>query len=315
MLAVTLAAELLLMNGIGIFIRRSGAVKKEFASQLTNMLMSFVLPCMIFRSVSTAVDFSLEALQQCAVVAVSAAVVVLLSLGIGQLFYKLAHSSGSGRILRYSLAFCHFSFMGIPVIEALFGDVGTFYYAFFLLPVRIAYYGLSQKLMTPAGQSDRKSGVWKQVRSAVLNPCLIAVVLGLIFWIADWRLPTVLDYCVKSMGTICSPLALLLCGLVIADYDFKSILRLKYLWTPLLRTVVMPAIFFALFRPFLSMGLEKSIFQIIVIYCALPTSSLLPVYAIQYDSDPENQLSAAAASVLSVLISAVTIPIWFLIIR
>ena len=42
-----------------------------------------------------------------------------------------------------------------------------------------------------------------------------------------------------------------------------------------------------------------------------PTSSLLPIYAVRYDPNPENQLNAAAASMLSVLISVVTIPIWY----
>ena len=314
MLAVTLAAELLLMNGIGILIRKTGAVKENFASQLTNMLMNFLLPCLIFRSVSTAVDFSVDTLKQCAVVVVIAAAVVLLSLGIGQLAFKLASGGGAGRILRYSLAFCHFSFMGIPVMEALFGDVGTFYYAFFLLPVRIAYYGLSQGLMTPAEMKEEKKSVWKQVRAAVLNPCLIAVVLGLVFWIAGWEIPTVLDYCIKSLSSITSPLALLLCGIIIADYDFKRIFRLKYLWTPLLRTVIMPLLFFLLTRPLMATGVDRIIVQMVVVYCALPTSSLLPAYAVQYDPDPDNQLNAAAASVLSVLLSAVTVPIWFMII-
>ena len=168
--------------------------------------------------------------------------------------------------------------------------------------------------MTPPGSAKEKKSIWKQVRSAVLNPCLIAVALGLVFWIGNWQLPEVLNYCVKCMSSICSPLALLLCGLIIADYDFKSLLRLKYLWTPLLRTVAMPALFYALFRPLLAVGLEKIIFQMVVVYCALPTSSLLPAYAVQYDPDPENQLNAAAASVWSVLLSAVTIPIWFLIV-
>lgn len=32
MIAITLAIELLLMNGIGIFIRKSGMVNKDFSS-------------------------------------------------------------------------------------------------------------------------------------------------------------------------------------------------------------------------------------------------------------------------------------------
>ena len=131
MIAVTLAIELLLMNAIGIFIRKSGIANKDFSSRLTNLILKFCIPCLIFNSVSNAAEFSFNMLANCGLVILLAAVVMLLSLGIGQLFFALSRKSGAGRILRYGLTFCHFSFMGIPVIEALFGEMGTFYYVSF----------------------------------------------------------------------------------------------------------------------------------------------------------------------------------------
>lgn len=308
MVAVTLALELLLMNIIGIFIRKSGVVDKSFSTQLTNVLMKFCIPCLIFYSISNAVEFSMEALSNCGIVILLGAVGAFLSLAIGQLFYILGHKTGFARIMRYSLTFCHFSFMGIPVMSALFGDMGTFYYAFFLIPVRICYYSLSESLMTPGGKAGGKG-----IKSILLNPQLIAVAVGMVFWIMGWKLPTAINYCVKSLNTICSPMALLLCGMVIAEYDFRQLIRPAYLKIPVLRTIMMPIIFFIITRVFLMLGVEPMLCQMLVIYTAFPTASLLPVYALKYDPDPENQLNAAGASIISVLISAVTVPIWYMI--
>lgn len=312
MAAVTLAVELLLMNCIGIFIYKSGVANSDFVSRLTNFVMKFCIPCLIFNSISSATAFSIEALANCAVVVVLGAAAILLSLGLGQIGCLLTGGNGVGRILRYGLTFCHFSFMGIPMIEALLGEMGTFYYSFFLLPVRVAYYALSEPLMTPKELRGGKMNLKKTLHDTVLNPCMIAVAAGVVFWIAGWHLPTAVNYCVKTMSAISSPLALLLCGMIIAQYDFRQLLRPKYLFVPLLRAVLMPAVFFTAARLLRRMGVDGLICDMLVIYSALPVGSLLPVYAVRYDPDPENHLTAAAASMISVLLSAVTLPVCYM---
>jgi predicted permease len=59
-------------------------------------------------------------------------------------------------------------------------------------------------------------------------------------------------------------------------------------------------------------GVDSLLCNMFVVYGALPTASLLPVYAVKYDPDPENQLHAAGVSMISVFLSAITVPIWYL---
>lgn len=312
MIAITLAIELLLMNGIGIFIRKSGMVNKDFSSRLTNVVLNICVPCLIFHSINNAAEFSAEALKNCVVILVLGVVVIALPLALGQLIYLKMGKSGAGRNIRYGVTFCHFSFMGIPVIAELFGDLGIFYYTFFLVPVRIGYYSLSEYLMTPPGAGGAKPATGAVLKKALLSPQLIAVIVAIFFWVGGWQLPETIGYCVKSLSSICSPLALLLCGMIVAEYDLKTFLRPRYLRLPLLRTVAMPAVFFLFSRLLLAMGVEPLLCQILVIYTAFPVASLLPVYSIRYDPDPNNHKDAAGACILSVLLSAVTIPIWYI---
>ena len=62
-------------------------------------------------------------------------------------------------------------------------------------------------------------------------------------------------------------------------------------------------------------GADPIIADMIVIYAALPTASLLPAYALQYDPDPENQFTAAGTCVISTLFSTVSIPLWHLLLQ
>lgn len=308
MIAVTLAAELLLMNLIGFFILKLKIVKESFISQLTNLIMKVCVPCLIFSSVSSTSEFSLETLSNCALVICMAAITVLLSLLIGQICFLLAGRSGFGRVLRYSLTFTQFSFMGLPVIEAFLGQMGTFYYTFFLLPIRIMYYTFSEPLMTPPELRSRKRSLPQAIRSNLLTPASISMILGLLFWVCGWRLPTILNYCVTSLRSLCTPLALILCGMLLARSDLKQTLRAKLLLVPLLRTICMPALFMLISLLLNRFNVNSLICSIAVLYSALPVAALLPVYTIQYDPDRTNQLYAVGASTLSLLCSIVTIP-------
>ena len=102
--------------------------------------------------------------------------------------------------------------------------------------------------------------------------------------------------------------------MVVAEHDVRSLLKRKYLRLPLIKTVAVPAVFFLCSRLLLAAGVEPVLCQILVIYSALPVASLLPVYSVKYDPDPANHLDAAGASILSVLLSAVTIPVWYMLI-
>ena len=356
MIAVTLALELLLMTMVGFFARKRGIVNETFAGQLTSFVMRIILPMLIFHSIRGSVEFTAEALRDCGIAVAAGFLVMLFSLGTGQLLWKMTGKGGDGRIIRYAAAFTHFSFMGIPVVEALFGGTGTMYYAFFITPVRIFYYALSEPLMTPPVEKteadsdsadvpaapqetesdaaevsaapqeteaaakdiragEQKSSAGKQLlKKTLTNPALIAVALGILFWVTGWKIPAVPDYVIRQCAAMSSPLGLILCGLTLGNYDLKALFTFDNLKIPFIRLVVLPAAALAVVMPVTRLcGLNPMLGQIIIIYMALPAASLLPAYAMRYDPDEKNHFLAAGASVLSTLFSLATLPVWYMV--
>ena len=312
MIAVTLALELLLMTMVGFFARKRGIVHETFAGQLTNFVMRITLPMLIFHSVRSSVEFTPEALRDCGVAVIAGFFVMAVSLGIGQLLWMVTGKGGYGRILRYAVTFTHFSFMGIPVVEALFGSVGTMYYAFFITPVRIFYYALSEPLMTPPELKKEAPSSSAFIKKTLTNPALIAIALGILFWVTGWKIPEVSNYVIKQCASLCSPLGLILCGLTMGNHDLRAMFTIDNLKIPLLRLIVLPALAMAAVLPLVRAGLLTSLLgQIIVIFMALPAASLLPAYAMRYDPEEKNHFLAAGASVLSTLFSLLTLPIWY----
>lgn len=307
MIAVTLALQLLLMTCVGIFTAKIKLVSSNFASQLTSFLMKVAIPCLIYVSI-TAKPFSLEALKSCSFALIAGFITIPLCLLIGHIVFLLTGKSGFGRVVRYALTFSHFSFMGIPVVDALFGATGNLYYVMFLVPVRIFYYSLTPRLF---GVPEKAEKTWKDRLSFLLNPCLIAVVIGLIAWVTGFQFPDIIQYCIKGLNSICSPLGLVLCGLVIGSYDLKKLLNIRYLRGPVMKTVLLPLIFFGLTRIPMAFGVDPILCNMIVIYSALPCASLTAAYAVQYEPDPEIHFEAAGIVFFATLMSAITVPIWF----
>ena len=313
MIAISLAAELLLMTAIGIFIRKINLVQDTFTSQVSAFLMNVALPCLVFTSM-TAMAFSMELLANCGIVLLLSVVVCGIQFLLGQLVYRLTGKSGSGRLMRYGMLMPHFSFMGIPVVNALFGDLGNMYYAIFLIPVRIIYYGASKTLLQApqAGDAPQKSGsIWK----SILSPALVVIPIALLFWVTGWKLPGPVMNCVSSLSKICSSLALILCGTALGRHEFKKLGRLRYWKLPLVRTIVMPAIFILLTRVLSLFGIDELIGQMIVVYTALPIASLMATFVMQYDPDPEMQFEAAGNTMIATLLSTVTLPVWYMILQ
>lgn len=311
MLAITLALELLSLNIIGICIQKLKIVTPDFSAQLTKVIMKVLFPAMIFQSIRGGITFSMDLLQTCIMTMAAGALVVAASLAIGQTVYKSTGKSGLGRIIRYSLTFTNYSFMGIPVMSAFLGETGTLLYMFFIFPVRIMYFTMSEPLMTPADENSGHITVFGIVKRSLTNPCILAFLTGIVFWILQIPLPEIIDYCVRQLTLLCSPLGLILSGLILGKYEFKRLLNIRYLLIPTLRLLGMPAFFFLVTRLAKNAGLNPIICDMIVIYSTLPTAGLLPAYAIQYDPSPDNQFNAASACVLSALLAALALPMWY----
>ena len=150
------------------------------------------------------------------------------------------------------------------------------------------------------------------LKGILLNPCLVALFLGLIFWITNIPVPEVLDWCIKQFSAICTPMGLLLCGFTLGKYEFKKILAPHFFRIPVLRCIFMPLFFLVITRIFLLFGVDSLILKIAVIYSALPIPSMTTAYVLKYDPDPRNQLEAVGASIVSVALSAITLPIWYI---
>lgn len=304
MTATRLAMQLVLMVGIGLFAVKRRIVDENFEKQLTSLVLKILLPCIIIKSMMG--TFSWEELRHCGELLVIAVVIWAITLGLGQLVYRLMGKTASGRIMRFSMMYTNFTFVGIPVMEGLFGDLGVFYFVVFLVPYRIIYYSSAEPFLSPPGMAHKERTLKEKLKGWFSAP-VIAVLVGMFLYLTQIQLPRPVSDTISSLGACASPLGMLLCGMSLGKYPVRRLLRPKYFWFPLVRNLLIPALFLGLS---LLIGLEKELSEIVIIFASLPVASLLAAFMIQYDPDKEAQFEAAAAVLLSTMFAAVTIPLW-----
>ena len=304
MTAAMLAIQLVLMVGIGLFVIKRRIVSESFEKQLTSLILNILLPCMIVKSMMGI--FSWEQLRHCGQLLIIAVVVWAITFGLGQTIYHLMGKTVSARIMRFGMMYTNFTFVGIPVIEGLYGDLGVFYFVVFLVPYRIIYYSSAEPLLSPPGTIRTRRTLKEKICGWFSAP-VIAVIVGLFLYLTQLQLPSPVIGAITSLGNCASPLGMLLCGMSLGKYPFRRLLRPRYFYFPLVRNLLIPALFFVLA---LLVGLEKELAQIVVMFAALPVASLLAAFMIQYDPNEEAQFEAAAAVLLTTIFSAVTIPLW-----
>lgn len=309
MLALKLSLQLLIYMIVGVAVYRMKIVDEHFDKSLTSFILKITLPCLIINSFN--IPFSEAQLKNCGILFIAAILYLILCFAIGQIAFKLSGGGHSGRILRFGSIFTNFSFMGIPVVEELYGQTGLLYFVVFLVPIRMVYYSSAKPLLSPKDTQQVKE-TFSQRLKGWFSPPVVAVFIGFALYITGLELPTFLQKSISSLGSTCGPMGMVLCGITLAKNDIRELLNPRYLKMPFLRNILMPALTLAIM---MLVPLDPFLEKIIAIYSTLPVASLLAAFTIQYDPRPEARLEGAGSVFYSLLASSVTIPLWAVIIE
>ena len=303
-MAARLSIQFFLLVAVGIFIGRKGIVKGDFDRQLTSFLMNVSLPCLVLKSMLD--SFRWSELKQYGLLVVLAIDLWLFTLGLGHLIYRLTGKSFCGRILRYTVMFPAYVFVGFPIIEGLYGEQGLFYLVIFTVPYRIIYFTTAERFLLPPSRKKERL-TWKQKLKGWLSPAVVAIFVAMLLCLFEVTLPASIAGTVNSIAACTSPLGMILCGLALSKFPFKKMLKPRYLLYPLVRNLAMPALFLVITK---LLGLEPEIARVVTMFAALPVVATMAVFALRSDPDPEFHFEAASCVLLSTMFAVFTIPLW-----
>ncbi len=279
----------------GFICVKSGAVSIEGKKSFSDLLVYFVVPCMIVNSYLT--DFDADIFKN--ILYALGLSVMLLFIGIVVTWVlSLRIKDKNLPIIRFGCMFSNAAYMGFPLIQALFGSEGLIYASAFVTVFNILLWTLGYSVVS------RTISLKLVIKKIFTTPATIAVFLGLIIFIARISLPGVLSQAIGLAGAVNTPLSMFITGMIIAASDIKSMLsnRLVY-FAIVVRMIIIPAICVAVF---LLLGIRGMVANIVLILEACPCAAITSVFAVQFDYDDD---VAAASVVLTTFVSIITLPL------
>ncbi len=296
-----LEAIMVLLVLTGIWLRRRGIITDQGRDCLTDVLMTVILPCNIFLSFKT--DADMETLRGFLVTIAISVLIMLFTAALGKALYRRKEDHQQ-KVFRYGLINSNALFIGLPIIQSLLGDAGVLQQTMYMIFVRVFSWSYGLSLYTGV-KSDWKASA----KRLMTNACMIAAALGLVMMLTGFRLPAFLDRTLGYASNCMMLISMLLIGVVLSELDFRQLLWKDVWGFTAVRLLVIPAIVLLGCRLF---RVPYIVTATCTLLSGMPAASLTAVLAARYHGDAE--LGALLVTV-STILSAVTIPIWFMILQ
>ena len=287
---------LLIVMLAGAGLSYAGLLDKTLRQGLNRLLFNFVLPIMVFSSMSG--TMTRELLATSIVPVLFGAGLCFVNLGIAHLLSMLFGIPYSERrLVSFLNMFGNNLYLGLPIALAVFGTEGVAVVLLFSLGSDTILWTLGLLLLSP--KQDFSLRNIKQV----FTPTLVGLFLGTLAGVLALPLPTAITDAMASIASTASPFALILTGAALAEINFAKGVFSKHVPVLVLgRLIISPAIA-AFAISFLKV--DPMMATMIVILAAMPTFVRSIVLTDQYGW---NGQQTAMGVLVTTLGSFVTIP-------
>ncbi|MBQ7860265.1 MAG: AEC family transporter [Faecalibacterium sp.] len=284
---------------VGYAAGKLGMFKEPARRGFNDLLLYVAMPCMIFQSFDR--EFTADTLRQGALIICVASGISAVAWAFGKVAYNWC-PPGERSIMQYGTLFSNAGFAGLPVIQDAYGAPGLFLASLFLIPNRILMWSVGVNLFTgqkAAGKAARR----KAIKSVLTNPGILAVEAGFVRMLLQPALPAPLTKAMDTLGSICTPLSMIVIGLILSAVDLRTVLDKKVFVLMGVRQFLFPLSALFVLR---ALGLDPLTVQVAVVLNGMPVGSSTALLADQYGAD---SAFASKCVMLSTLTSLVTIPI------
>ena len=285
---------------VGFTAGKLRLINAEQRKYLTTLCTNLILPFTILSASNQALT-----MQQIAGLGLSLALMLgLFAATSCAVMLLLRNRPAPVRITLASLVtYPNYTFLGLPLCRALFGDVAILYSAVAMIAFNVLFF--TWHVTAFSGKGFRLKNL--------ATPGTIATLLLIVMLCVQARFPTPVQTVVSSIGSMITPLSLIIIGVMMSENRLDLILRERRAYAvTLFRNIIIPLIAMPLVR-LLPGDSASRLCQLVYIAC--PCATLTSIYAIRYDMEPE---LAARSVLMSTLCFAVSLPLvlsvgmWFL---
>ncbi len=281
-----------LMMAAGFALAKRRLLTQAAIPQMTNLLLTVVLPCMLVDSMQ---------IERTPALLGSIGYTSLLVAGLYVLYCLLSiplfrrQNSATGKALRFGTLYGNVGFMGLPLIQLVLGEQAMVYGVINLIVFNL--FNWSQGVVLMGGRRQ------VSLKQAVLNPGILGTVVALVLFLCGITLPSMVGSAVSFLGSMNTPLAMVIIGAQMASADWRSVFRSPAILLACgLKLVAMPLLTALILYP---LHPEPDLYCTLVLLAGVPTASITAMFAQRYGQDVS---TSAQLVTVSTLLSILTLP-------
>ena len=293
----SLQGALFAMMLLGMFLRKRGIVDDGGKQCLNDLCINVIIPCNIFQS--CLIEFDLGILRTCGVLLVSALVMQLFCLLLNRWIFN-RYEPQRKKVLQYCTIVPMSGFLGNPVAEGLYDQMGVLYTSIFLIPMRVVMWSAGTTYFVADSTVDKR----KVLRNVLTHPCLLAIYLGVLCMVTQVQLPGVVTQTVRYLAACNSAVSMLIVGTILAEVKLTTIVSRDTVWFSVFRLGILPTAALGLG---LLLRLDPTALGVSVLMTGMPAGATAAIFADRYHSDAP---FATRCVVMTTLASMLTLPVW-----
>lgn len=299
---LSVIATLFLLLAAGFVCRKVGVINDTASKNLSKLIIWLGQPMLIVGSL-TAVEFTMENLRQGALIAGLGMLSHLFMALVAALACRPIRSLDEEKITEFACIFSNCGFIGFPILQAIFGDIGLFWGAFYVISFHLFLWTWGIAILARK-REDIKLTVKKIFINFGTIPCAIGVALYLMQAIPGVVIPDFMQSFIDYLGSLCTPVSMLITGALLATRTPKQIFgsgRIYYLC--LFKLIVMPLL--VLFGARLC-RLSYEMCMLLTVMAAMPSASTVSMLAELHGISPGYASQAVGTTTL---LSTATLPL------
>jgi predicted permease len=285
-----------LLIAVGFVAGRARWMRPESVRDLSNLVFLVLTQALLFRTMSSV---HLERLDMRPVFQYFVVAAVLF---FGMLLVYGRDSRAS--VLALAGIFSNTLMIGVPLIGLAYGEAGQVLlftlislHALVLLTMATLVLEL-QIAREQAAATGQQRQLWRTVgqaiRSALLHPVPLPILVGLLYAQTGWGLHPVVDKPLQLLGNAFGPIALVLVGITLSQTPMgKNLMAAVRL--SLVKTVLHPALMLAVGW---ALGLRGLALSVMVVAAALPIGANVFLFSQRYQKEEDTVTAAVAVSTL-----------------
>ena len=281
---------------LGFLLKKARLLSSDADNVLSKLEVNLFLPAVIFDSFSknfTVANFRLNSL-----LLIVSVCIVIISITVGSIFARLfTKDTYQRKVVAYTMVVPNVSYVGIPLVMALYGNEAVMKVLIFMIPLMIYTSTEGYRLLMDKEKLDCAS---------LLNLQVVAMLAGMLFGMLNLGVPSMFEEVITGCSNCLSPIAMILTGCVIAQFSIRRILSNLLIYKVVLaRMIILP-----LFLVFAAKGMDllpDVVFTIVAVH-TMPTGLNTVIFPASVGKDC--YLGAGMACV-SNLLAIILLPLFF----